>query len=251
MNEEQHDWWRDFFTGPAADVVRQLATAEQTSAECEFLIRTLGLEPGERILDVPCGDGRLSLELARRGYISEGVDFATELLNDARTTAAQENLPAEFHQQDMRSFHCDNLFAAAFCFGNSFGYFEDAGNRAFLESVFRALRPGALFILESRLVAESLYPQFQPRRWFPFSDSIMFIDSQLDCAPGILRTEYSFLRDGVLDRRRAQFRIHTLRELIELTNEAGFELVDSLSSIDGSPFSLGSPGTYLVLRRRE
>ena len=55
-------------------------------------------------------------------------------------------------------------FDAALCAGNSFGYFDDEGNRAFLQAVAGALKPGGRFLLESGWVAESLFPNFTERR---------------------------------------------------------------------------------------
>src|SRR6266851_1354723 len=62
---DRSNWFEDFFHGIANDLWRKAVTAEQTRAEADFLQRTLGKK--RRLLDVPCGNGRHSLELARRG----------------------------------------------------------------------------------------------------------------------------------------------------------------------------------------
>ena len=76
----REDWWKDFFSGSIVEFWRRVMPPETTRAETEFLMRTLQVQPSARLLDVPCGDGRLSLELARRGYRMTGVDISPDFL---------------------------------------------------------------------------------------------------------------------------------------------------------------------------
>jgi cyclopropane fatty-acyl-phospholipid synthase-like methyltransferase len=82
MND-QPEWWQDFFSGPVLDFVRESRDQETTLEEAHFIEQSLGLQPGDKILDVPCGGGRLALELAGRGYQVTGVDISAELLESA------------------------------------------------------------------------------------------------------------------------------------------------------------------------
>ena len=76
----------------------QIARHIETGAE-EFIAR-LSLKPGERVLDVACGSGNLSLPSARAGAIVTGVDIATNLLEQARARAAAEGLTIQFDEGD-------------------------------------------------------------------------------------------------------------------------------------------------------
>jgi 2-polyprenyl-3-methyl-5-hydroxy-6-metoxy-1,4-benzoquinol methylase len=60
------------------------------------------LTPQAKILNVPCGAGRLCLELASRGYHMTGVDLALPLLDDARRKATQRQLEIAWEDPDMR-----------------------------------------------------------------------------------------------------------------------------------------------------
>lgn len=63
-------------------------------------VRRIGLAPGARVLDVACGTGNLALPAARAGTAVTGVDIATNLLEQARSRAAADGLPARFDEGD-------------------------------------------------------------------------------------------------------------------------------------------------------
>ena len=154
------DWWRDFFGGLVVDFWKAAMPPEVTRAEAEFLVRTLRLAPGSRVLDVPCGAGRLAIELAARGCRMTGVDISPEFLETARSTARERGLEIEWRQSDMRDLPWESAFDAAFCGGSSFGFFDDEGNAAFLAAASRTLRPGGRFFADFK-AAESILPNFR------------------------------------------------------------------------------------------
>ena len=92
----QKNWYEHFFSGVALDFWRNAVTyvmpPEQTRAEADFLEAVLELPPGGRILDIACGYGRHSLELASRGYRVTGIDLATEYIAEAKAAAAGAGL---------------------------------------------------------------------------------------------------------------------------------------------------------------
>src|SRR5512136_2486298 len=87
---------------------RLVITPEQT----DRLLALLELEQGSSVLDLCCGPGRHSVELARRGYRVTGVDRQTEYLAQARAKAAAENLAVELVLEDMRRFVRPRAFDA-------------------------------------------------------------------------------------------------------------------------------------------
>lgn len=120
-----------------------------TNQEVDFLLGLLNLPPGARVLDVGCGPGRHSLELARRGLNPLGIDIAEGFIDHARGVAEREHLPAEFRVMDARALEFENEFDAAICLcEGAFGVAGDeAAHRQILAGVSRALRPGARFVL--------------------------------------------------------------------------------------------------------
>ena len=99
---------RDAWFNPLADFLGSAylrnAFTKGTRQEVDFLINTLRLEQGSRVLDIGCGPGRHSLELARRGIASHGIDLSDTFINLARTAAATDKLDAlaSFEVRDVR-----------------------------------------------------------------------------------------------------------------------------------------------------
>src|SRR6187399_1649394 len=78
------NWYESFFHGVTLDLWRRAIPPEQTKAEAEFLSEQLKCTRGSNVLDVPCGNGRLSFELAKRGLGVTGVDISEEFIEEAR-----------------------------------------------------------------------------------------------------------------------------------------------------------------------
>ena len=140
-------------------------------------------------------------------------------------------------------------FDGALCFGNSFGYCDRDGTRAFLQTLVASLKPGAPFVLESGAIAESLLPTLQTRRWMEVGDILFFSGATYDTSASRLDIEYSFVRGSVRETRTAHTWIYTIGELRELCAGAGL-VVEQLSSTPaGDPFRLGDPRLLLVARK--
>jgi len=140
--------WQEFFDAHTA-VYMQNSFTSNTLREVDFVIEELGIAPGSRVLDMGCGTGRHSVELARRGYAVTGVDQSARMLAEARAAANQAGVEAEWVQADATRFTCEPQFDGAICLcEGAFGLLETAEDvlsnpSAILRNVSHALKPGA------------------------------------------------------------------------------------------------------------
>lgn len=79
MKAMESDWYKKIWT---LDIQNQ-SWVEDTNRQVNFLIDKLELKGNEKILDLACGFGRHSLELARRGYDVTGVDITPKYIEYA------------------------------------------------------------------------------------------------------------------------------------------------------------------------
>ena len=178
------DWWRTLFNSLYLETDGDVIENDQnTGEEIDLLVRTVGLERNDRILDLCCGQGRHSLELARRGFPNvTGLDRSRYLIRLARKRARQGNLSVSFHEGDARrfrlgeaEFHCVSLL------GNSFGYFErPEDDLAVLEAIKRALSSGGSLVMDL-MDGEWMRCHFDPRSW-EWIDQNHFVCRERDLA---------------------------------------------------------------------
>ncbi len=110
----------------------------QYGADC---LELLSPQIGERILDLGCGTGQLTQEIAKRGAIAIGIDKAPTMISQA-----QKNYPnLQFEVADATNFHVEEPFDAVF--SNATLHWIKEPERA-IASIWQALKPGGRFVAE-------------------------------------------------------------------------------------------------------
>ena len=119
--------------------------ANYISGEAEGFVKRLRLEPGIHLLDVACGTGNTAIPAARAGAKVTGVDIATNLLEQAKKRAADEQLEIRFEEGDAEDLpYPDRSFdAIVSMFGAMFAPRPERVASEFL----RVCRPGGLIAM--------------------------------------------------------------------------------------------------------
>ena len=135
----QH-WFEDVADHLGAAYLRYSFT-KGTRQEIDFLFGALGLQPGQRVLDVGCGPGRHAYELARRGIAVHGIDISERFIELAREQAPEL---ATFQRLDARELDFHAEFDAVICLcQGAFGLMTANGDdNVVLQRMAAALRPG-------------------------------------------------------------------------------------------------------------
>lgn len=248
---QRAEWWKDFFSGLAIDMWRQTCTEEQTRSEADFIQRMVRLTPPAAILDVPCGSGRLAIELATRGFTAMGVDLSPQFLDVARATAGEKGVTIAWHHRDMRDLPWPASFDGAFCFGNSFGYLDEDGNASFLDAVYTILKPGGRFVLDASSVAENVIPKIEKHTEMEVGDILFVEDNHYNHELSRLDTVYTFVRGDQTETKFGSHRIYSYREFQGLLRGAGFVNCEAFGSIAGEPFEFGAHGLFFVAEKPE
>jgi ubiquinone/menaquinone biosynthesis C-methylase UbiE len=219
----------------------------RTRAQVEFAIQALRLAPGARVLDIACGVGRHSIELARRGYHVTGLDLSPTLLKIAAERAERAGVQVNWVRADMRQIPFSQEFDAAFNIFSSWGYLEtEEEDQKVLASVARALKPGGALLLETAH-RDWLIRHFQARSWSEGIGVLVMEERVLDLLSSrLLDTWTAIYEDGRQRRWQINTRLYTAAELRRMLESAGFRLSQSFGGYDGAPLTLESSRLILV-----
>jgi SAM-dependent methyltransferase len=103
-----------------------------------------------RLVDLGCGTGRLSVTLAREGYVCTAVDLSAEMLaivGEKATAAGVEVTRIQANLVDLSAL-ADASFDHAACLFQTLGLIDGADfRRRAAAHVHRVLRPGGIFVL--------------------------------------------------------------------------------------------------------
>ncbi|WP_086664928.1 class I SAM-dependent methyltransferase [Lentzea kentuckyensis] len=243
----EHDLWREFFADD--DYVRMVGsilTTERTAAEVAALSALLGLEPGSRVLDLGCGQGRIAVPLAVSGAVVTGWDGCAPLLDVAAAAARSAGVTVDWVHADFVNLDRTSEFDAAFNVGTALGYAAETDDRATLAAVRGALRPDGVFVIDTENRERML--SSARRTWFERAGDLVCCQRDFDVVTSrwheTLRWTTS---DGTRRERSYSLRLYGATELVNMLRDAGFlGDVTVHGGLDGAPHAEGSP--RLVVR---
>ena len=198
----------------------------------DLIVEVLGLEPGDRVLDLACGSGEHAVRLAERGLEVVGVDIAPSLVAHCQERAAQEGAAkARFRQGDMRELDYDGEFDAVLLLSGSFGFYDDATNEDVLGRIARALKPGGCVLID---VFDPTQMVVRPprRAWSQFGGGFGLRTTWWEPESCTYVSEFMFIdADGNLNTSAEQerIRVYTLPEWRAPLAGAGLKMTHALA----------------------
>jgi SAM-dependent methyltransferase len=202
-----------------------------------------------RVLDLCCGMGRITAELARRGFAATGVDITGAFLETARDDGTYEKLDIEYIEADARAFKRPGFFDAAVNLYISFGYFENpAEDLLVARNVHESLKPGGAFIIET-LGKEIAVRDFTEGEWFERAGFTVLTEYEAVDSWAALKNRWILIKGG--ERREKVFtqRLYAATEIRALLLEAGFASVELYGGWDESPYDQRARALIAVGRK--
>ena len=223
------DWWRHLFNAnylrTDGDVVKD---DDITRNEVDIFLKAINPAKDSKILDLCCGQGRHSFEIARRGYTGMvGFDRSHYLIDRARKINKANGLNVVFKEGDARKLPFPNdSFDAVIIAGNSFGYFESVeDDMRVLREVMRVLKPEGKLLID---ITDGNYMQenYQPRSW-EWIDKNYFVCRERSLSENrtrlVSREVITHVHKGVLADQFYAERLYSNDDLKNLLQKAGFE----------------------------
>ena len=208
----------------------------------------------ELILDLGCGTGSMTLQLAARGYDMTGVDYSPEMLDVARSRAEKMGKDILWLCQDMRSFELYGTVDVAVCCLDSLNHLTTPGDLdKCLSLVHNYLAPDGLFIFDinGKYKFENIYAD---RAYTMEEDGAVCI-WQNSYNPrtklcDFYITLFSERVDGTYDRydEIQTERMYTLRQIKQHLSSASLDFLGAYADFNFTPASDESERIYVVAR---
>ena len=220
------EWWKTFFDEDYLRIWTQVITDETSEQQALDLWSMLDLSSGCRILDAPCGWGRLSLPLARLGATVLGVDQSDRQL--AFAAHHLEELPPDrlrYLQHDLRTPLAETGFDVACNIFTSFGYGTEEEDIALFRTLRAAVRTGG-----------------------------RVDESNFDAISGVAQLNWYWSGPAGSGEKHAQWRRYTPTQIVDLLRTTGLRFDGAYRGLSKTPYKaegLAAGGQLAVVAVRQ
>ncbi|WP_413382558.1 class I SAM-dependent methyltransferase [Alkalihalobacillus sp. 1P02AB] len=217
------------------------------------------IKPGDKLLELACGTGRLTIPFAEKGFAITGIDLHEGMLEKAKTKAEAKGLSIPFYQQDCTMLSLPEMNQFTFMTGNSFQHFlTNEAQDKLLQSIAKHLETEGLFIFDTRnpLLSELAQPDiydtsFTDHRGFDVKEHHI---ETYDDATQILHceTKRKLYKDGVFIRNEKDnisLRYVFPLEMKRLLRSFGFTILQAYGNWNKTPLTKESPQMIYICRK--
>ncbi len=240
-------WFETWFNHPFYLELYTHRNDDDAKVLLNLILPDLNLQPNAKILDLGCGNGRHSINLAKLGYDVTGLDLSANLLSIAKQEAERQKIKINFVEADMRYFKLFPPFNAIFSFFTSFGFFDDdRENFSVFRNVSDHLAKDGVYVFDylnesfirKNLVAEDVQKKGDftiiLKRWI-----------EKDMVKKTVRIEK---KNEILEFEES-VKLYPFEMISEVLTNFGLEVTHSWGDYSGIPFSKDAPRIILTAKK--
>lgn len=238
--------WQQFYDQNWLQVYPSFFSDEQTINDVDLIIDLASLEKKDNILDLCCGYGRHTIELAKRGYQVVGLDYSQPFLQQARQEAAVLKLKIAFLQKDIVDFDEEEKFDVVLMIYPAVFYFNKAKVKKIFAKIGKSLKPGGRLLIKTvnaeeykeRFIKEgqqdkkdNLYKieeNFEVKGIKVFQSRLINIKTQQERIKLVLST-----KEKKKETRNFVFNFYNKDQLEAILSDIGFVMEEYIEAKDG------------------
>ena len=249
------NWYTEFFNEDYPKIYSERLSQDATERETAFAVQALGLQEGDRVLDLACGHGRHAVALARRGMVVTGQDLNEDYLRTAQRRTRRGRVsrlrPSTATCATSRSpTSSTRLSTCSLPSGTSIRKLRTCG--CCWQSPTPSGRGGKLLL--DTINREWVLSNYVQNDWHTDGDGNTFLEHrEFDLVTGRNRVTFSIVTaDGT--RRESpghDVRLYTLTELVRLLDIAGLRLSATYGDYDSAPYAINTPRMIVVATTKD
>jgi len=237
------------------------ARTEELTKGVTKILSDFGITTGN-LLDLCCGNGRVSVFMAKRGFRAVGVDLSRAFIEDARKKAEEHGISqqATFLEGDVRKLRevtrgIAEPFDVVVSAWTSIGYSTPEDDlETFRQARELSKERAVLFVVET-MHSDHLNLRFCPTSYGEIEDIMLLESRKYDPIASQLKTTWTFYHKHgedleFVDRIEWSLHVYSLSELAKLLNVAGWETVAAYGSLSTLQSFSGMTSLNLVAKAR-
>ncbi len=242
------EWWEELYDDMRMREMFEKIPKGRTEAQVDFVEKVCNLEKGAKILDLGCGWGRHSIELAKRGYEVTGLEINPSYIKEAKKRASSAGVKIDFVEKDMRKITFSEEFDAIILLWNSFGYFSDKENEKLIKSIYKALKEEGHFVLEI-INRDWIVRHFTPKNWQKLNDIYILEDRKFVLDESRVKGKITYIQENKKMERITNFRFYSYHEIRAILKSTGFRKTQGYGSLEETPIELDTHLMEIIGRK--
>ena len=250
QNSKSENINNHFFDGYYKDIWRHIFPEKTTLAEVDFIFDTSKLNTESHLLDIMCGYGRHSIELAKRGVHVSAIDNLPDYVNEIKEMAVVQNLDIDCICADVLEVQIDKKFDAVICMGNSLQFFNEEDTLRVLTNISGHIKPGGKFYINTWSLTEIAVKNIKEKSWSRIEDFLLISDCKILFYPTRMEMNSIIITDsGEREEKIGIDYIFSINEMEAMLNKTGFQLNEIYSIPGKKQFTVGEPRAYIVAEK--
>jgi len=238
-------WVEEFFISKGELFLLVMNRAWERGLEEAKIIKKVlekhGVAKG-RILEICCGNGRISINLAKIGYEAYGIDISERYIRDAKERAKQSGVEEKtsFIVGDVRElskFFSENHFDAVLNIWTSIGYYDADTDQKIFREAYKVTKNNGIFIITNCASRESMLKSFCKNLFEDFKDLVVLHYNDYDIIESRLKARWVYYkREDNKDLRylgetTLDLRLYSIHEVVKMLENAGWKVIEVLDNL--------------------
>ena len=242
------EWWKELYDDIRMREMFEKIPEGRTEAQVDFIEKICHLKKGAKILDLGCGWGRHSIELAKRDYEVVELEINPSYIEEAERRADSAGVKVQFLKKDMRRIIFKEEFDTIILLWNSFGYFSDKENEELIKSIYKALKKEGYFVLEI-INRDWLLRHFTPKNWQKLNDIYILEDRKFVLDESRVKGKITYIQGEKRMKRTTNFRFYSYHEIRAILKSTGFRKIQGYGLLEESIIELDTHLMEIIGRK--